>query len=110
MNLSNTRSFSQPLEWSLQSGYSLNSDDDSTYPLRALKWQLLVLQTRLNASDLSNICEERPDAYRIFFHLPSEIPSHKHAYTFADMGKFKFLRMSAEITKFDETLKDFPMD
>lgn len=94
--------------WTLEGGY-LNDNDDYVLPVRATGWRVFNVRTKVDKDDVLNSYEHRPEAYRLIFHLPNEIPSMLHSFTYADLEKMKFLRIKAQVKKIDHSLEMFPL-
>jgi amiloride-sensitive sodium channel len=94
----------QPTEWNLEDGY-LN-DREEIQPIRALKMQHLKIGTSSVANE--TLCEGRTKIFKIILHLPNEVPQLSYEAIDYRIGKDQVILISAEVIKYEDSLKDFP--
>lgn len=97
--------YTEPSNWTIHKGCT--SDDDWVQPLRASGLQNCIFITKIKPTERSNFCETAFNSHRVFLHLPNEIPTFSNVYTTIPVGHFKYMRISAEIKKTDESLKSY---
>lgn len=97
----------EPPLWTLQDGYLTN--ESSTQPLRAKRAKLNLL-TAIKDVDIPNLCEARRHGYKVILHLPNEIPTIFHSETYFQLKSLKAMAISAEVIKYDETLRRLSPD
>jgi amiloride-sensitive sodium channel len=94
-------------EWSLENGYIKNASMNS-FPVRAERltdinygYQDYVENFKLK------FCHEIGEGYRIFFHLPNEIPTPFHQSEYIPLGDRKLFIVTATSYKTNENLRKF---
>lgn len=85
----------KPAQWSLHGGYT--TQDEEAFPVRASKNSPLTFVLAVNTSDISNLCLRAGKGHRIFFHLPSEIPTLFHDEHFLAFNTERVITLSAKI-------------
>ncbi|CAG9810956.1 unnamed protein product [Chironomus riparius] len=94
----------QPSIWSLETGYL--SDFDNVQPVRALKMQMLTVQT--NSLMNQTLCEGRENIFKIILHLPNEVPQLSFDAVDYPIGKEEVVLVSAEVIHNEDSLRVFP--
>jgi amiloride-sensitive sodium channel len=97
----------EPPLWTLQDGYLTN--ESSIQPLRAKRAKLNLL-TFMKDVDIPNLCEARRHGYKVILHLPNEIPTMFHPETYFQLKSSSTLSISAEVIKYDESLRRLSPD
>lgn len=76
------------VQWELENGYL----DPATkvFPYRIKKGinDEIKIRLHMQKAQISNICEEMRNSYRVIFHMPNEIPTKYHPYIY--LGEFWF--------------------
>lgn len=96
----------KPSTWTIRYGYTTNKN--WVQPLRASGLQYLKINPKINNDEIPNICENSFNAYRVVFHLPTEVPTFSHMFMSLNVGQFRYMRITAEIQKIDTRLRKFP--
>jgi amiloride-sensitive sodium channel len=97
--------------WTLEKGYE--TEEDEIFPFRAEKKNFvsleLVLQINLTKFNRFAYCNLMGAGYKLFFHLPNEIPTPFSLQNFMQFNKEFDFKISATASTFDEnTLKYSP--
>lgn len=98
----------EPSNWTIHKGYTTN--DDWVQPLRAAGLQNFRFVTKIPKNEFSNLCQTGFNSHRVIFHLPDEIPTFSNVYSAFLIGDFRYMRITAEIQKIDESLQKYPTD
>jgi amiloride-sensitive sodium channel len=96
--------------WSLDDGYKVKGEDFGIIPKRASKENFLYVYAFVNNSDRHNICPDYGATFRIFFHLPNEIPTFLHDEQSFQFGHKKTMFLTAKSYRGDDSLKRFAPD
>lgn len=94
--------------WTLENGYSKTEMDPKySFPVRAHTSRGFEFYMMVNHSDMHDLCYLHRSSFRVFFHLPSEMPIYLHLEDFINLNKQIRIRMSATITKADESMRKY---
>lgn len=98
----------KPAQWSLHGGYA--TQDEEVFPIRASKNSPLTFVLAVNNSDILNLCLRAGKGHRLFFHLPSEIPTLFHNEHFLTFNTERVITLSAKSYTVDKlSLKYSPV-
>jgi len=105
MNESRHEDDNEPSTWSLESGYL--SDDEFIQPTRANKKQTFFIGIVNGINE--SFCEERefPKNYKMFLHLPNELPQISYETIDIPLGTDDHILISADVMHYEDSLKNF---
>lgn len=69
-------------EWGLQDGYNVKTSD--AYPMPAGQ-EAFKLVLKINATEEQNFCHRFGRDYKLYFHLPNEVPTPLHDYNYVNL-------------------------
>jgi amiloride-sensitive sodium channel len=92
--------------WSLEAGYL--SDSSYVQPAKALRRQEFLIG--LTGTTNESFCEYHEKNYKIFLHLPNELPQDTYDTIAIPLGVDDNILISADMTHYEESLRGFPPD
>ncbi|KAG5666157.1 hypothetical protein PVAND_017708 [Polypedilum vanderplanki] len=97
----------ETIYWTLDSGYIDDSDDSNVIPKRANKQNFFNNYLFINHIDKENYCPQLGKIFKIFFHLPNEMPTIFNREYSIEIGHQKLMFLNAKLYTSDESLKGY---
>lgn len=93
--------------WQLDEGYA--NDDLNAYPYPAISQHYDSLRIILKTTDvdMDYICKGSYQGFKVFFHLPGDVPSITGKHLFVPIKRDVTVSMTAHMTKISEDLRSY---
>ncbi|KAG5672929.1 hypothetical protein PVAND_003017 [Polypedilum vanderplanki] len=105
---SSNHNLSNETQWTLGDGYSTQNDD--IFPFRSIKQNVINLEISIKEffERKFQFCMNEGFGFKLFFHMPNEIPTTFHKTHFIKNYYTKVIKLNAKIYNIDKSLQTYP--